>query len=105
MSGTTYSRFSMRQDGSTITGTWYRGNQQLPFTGSFDGRLFRFIVTAPTGTLNLTGYVENSTDMVGMVDNGKGDIADTNPLAFTAEHRAPYKANPFGKHDKPKPPS
>ena len=53
------------------------------------------------GPSNLTGYVENSTDMVGIVDTGKGEL-QVNPLAFTAEHRAPYKSSPFGTKGKPK---
>jgi hypothetical protein len=103
VTGTSYSRFAMRQDGSTVTGTWYLEGKELPFDGSYDGRLFRFIVKAPAGAMNLTGYVENSTDMVGIVDNGKGDIPNVNPIAFTAEHRVPYKANPFKKDKKDKP--
>ena len=92
----------MHQDGSQVSGTWYLGGQQYPFTGSYDGRLFRFIAQEPSGAVNLTGYVENSTDMVGIVDNGKGEVFNVNPLAFTAEHRAPYKATPFGVKGKPK---
>ena len=38
---------------------------------------------------------------VGIIDNGKGEIFNVNPLAFTAEHRAPYKAAPFGVKGKP----
>jgi hypothetical protein len=103
VAGTAYSRFLMRQDGSSINGTWYVDGKELPFDGSYDGRLFRFIVKAPAGSINLSGYVENSTDMVGIVDYGKGDIPNINPIAFTAEHRAPYKANPFKKDKKTKP--
>lgn len=90
----------MKQDGSNVTGTWYLDGKQLPFTGSYDGRLFRFVVQAPTGPVNLAGYVENATDMVGTVDNGKGEIPNVNPIAFTAEHRGPGKS--IWKKDKPK---
>ena len=110
LAGTAYSRFAVHQDGSSVVGTWYVNGKQLPFTGSYDGRLFRFIVkgapdpkNAPSDTLNLTGYIENSTDMVGIVDNGKGDAPGANPLAFTAEHRAPYKPGFLSPRERPTP--
>lgn len=90
----------MKQDGSTVAGTWYVEGKQVAFNGSYDGRLFRFIAQMPAGPINLTGYVENATDMVGIVDNGKGDLPNINPLPFTAEHRGPAKS--FWKKDKPK---
>jgi len=94
--GTSYSRFAMHQDGSNIVGTWYVTGKQLPFTGSYDGRLFRLIVKDEPGTVNLSGYIENSTDMVGIIDNGKGDLPGANPIAFTAEHHVPSKPGLFG---------
>ncbi len=99
--GTAYSHFALKQDGSTISGTWQNSGQKWPITGTYDGRLFRFVIAAPSNqTLNLTGYIENSTDMVGIVDNGKGEIPYRNPLSFTAEHRAAYKPSFTNRHDR-----
>jgi hypothetical protein len=99
--GTAYSHFALHQDGSTVSGTWQNSGKTWPITGTYDGRLFRFVIaTAPNESVNLTGYIENSTDMVGIVDNGKGEIPYRNPLAFTAEHRAPYKPSLSNRHDR-----
>ena len=85
---TLYSRFAVKQDGTTVSGTWYVDGQQVPFDGTYDGRLFHFVAKDPKkGNVDLSGYIENSTDMIGIVDNGKGDVPFQNPLAFTAEHR------------------
>jgi hypothetical protein len=101
IAGTAYSHFALHQDGSTLSGTWQNSGKTWPITGTYDGRLFRLVIaTAPNQTLNLTGYIENSTDMVGIVDNGKGEIPYRNPLAFTAEHRAPYKPSMTNRHDR-----
>jgi hypothetical protein len=101
IAGTSYSHFALHQDGSTISGTWQNSGKQWPISGTYDGRLFRLVITtAPNETLNLTGYIENSTDMVGIVDNGKGEVPYHNPLAFTAEHRAPYKPSMTNRHDR-----
>ena len=83
---TFYSRFTVKQDGSTITGTWFVNGKQVPLEGTYDGRLFHFVAKDPSGSSDLSGYVENATDMVGIVDNGKGNVPNANPLAFTAEH-------------------
>ena len=100
---TTYSSFTLKQEGNAVSGTWNLEGKQLPMTGSYDGRAFHFTVTAPTGNLDLSGYIENSTDMVGIVDNGKGDHPDQNPLAFTAEHRG-RKPPPLPLHPGGRPP-
>jgi hypothetical protein len=61
----------------------------MPFTGTFDGRLFKITVTAPDSkTLTLSGYEENYMDMVGL-------FTDADPKAtgtpFTAGHRKSAK--------------
>jgi hypothetical protein len=84
---TLYSRFTVKQDGNTVSGTWYVEGKEVPFDGTYDGRLFHFVAKDPKGNLDLSGYVENATNMVGIVDNGKGDVPYANPLPFTAEHR------------------
>ena len=84
---TAYSHMTLKQDGSNVTGTWVVDGKPLPFDGTYDGRSFHFIVKAATGNLDLSGYVESATNMVGIVDNGKGEIPNGNPLPFTAEHR------------------
>jgi len=95
---TFYSRFTVKQDGANVSGTWFVDGQNVPFEGTYDGRLFHFVAKDPKkGNLDLSGYVENSTDMIGIVDNGKGDIPFQNPLAFTAEHRASKGAYPKKK--------
>jgi hypothetical protein len=100
---TTYSSFTLKQDGNAVSGTWNVDGKQLPMSGSYDGRAFHFTATAPTGNLDLSGYIENSTDMVGIVDNGKGDHPNQNPLAFTAEHRG-RKPPPLPLHPGGRPP-
>ncbi|MEO6991804.1 MAG: hypothetical protein ABI346_09840 [Candidatus Baltobacteraceae bacterium] len=97
---TTYSRFEIRQTASILSGSWVVDKVNYPLEGTFDGRLFRMSVKLPAGAYALNGYVENSTDMVGVLDNGKGEIPFVNPIAFTAEHRAPY--NPLGPVDRKK---
>jgi hypothetical protein len=84
---TLYSRFTVKQDGNTVSGTWYSQGKEVPFDGTYDGRLFHFVAKDPKGNLDLSGYVENATNMIGIVDNGKGDLPFANPLPFTAEHR------------------
>ncbi|MBV8601344.1 MAG: hypothetical protein JO359_07250 [Candidatus Eremiobacteraeota bacterium] len=81
---TYYSHLTLKQSGaagSDITGMWLRENKKLPLTGTFDGRLFKFTVTDGAVQYTLSGYVENFSDIVGLITDGK------NQTAFTAEHR------------------
>ena len=94
---TLYSSFTLKQDGNSVNGTWNVDGKLLPMSGSYDGRAFHFTATAATGNVDLSGYIENSTDMVGIVENGKGDHPNQNPLAFTAEHRG-RKPPPLPAH-------
>jgi hypothetical protein len=87
---TIYSHLYVTQTGNTLSGVWRRTSKAaLPFTGTFDGRLFKITVTAPDSkTLTLSGYEENYMDMVGL-------FTDADPKAtgtpFTAGHRKSAK--------------
>jgi hypothetical protein len=97
---TTYAHWTLRQNGqsgSNVTGVWNRGGKppkNVPLTGTFDGRLFKFTATDGDKQYTFSGYVENYTDIVGMETDGKTETA------FTAEHRKKAKAleniNPGG---------
>jgi penicillin-binding protein-related factor A (putative recombinase) len=83
---TDYSRFTLKQSGQTISGAWIVEKETFPLEGTYDGRLFKFTVKQPNATLSMSGFVETATDMVGIIDRGKGDTT-----AFTATHRTPQK--------------
>jgi hypothetical protein len=84
---TTYSHLYVTQDGNTLTGTWRRtAKAELPFTGTFDGRLFKIAVTEGAVTEQLSGYEENYSDMVGLYTDGDPKHQGT---PFTAAHRKP----------------
>src|SRR5947209_1312296 len=65
-----YSHLYVTQKGDALTGTWARTDKvRLPFTGTFDGRLFKLTATdeAAKATVTLSGYAENFSDMVGLM--------------------------------------
>ena len=81
-----YEHLFMTQNADAVNGTWVRdsqGKKKLPFTGTFDGRQFRFVAKDGAQTLTLTGYVDNFSDIVGLIDYG----ANLPSIAFTAAHR------------------
>jgi len=88
---TYYSHLTLRQSGaqgSDVSGIWDQGgnpDKKLPLTGTFDGRLFKFTASFKESQYTFTGYVENYSDIVGMVSDGKND------LPFTAQHRKKEK--------------
>ncbi|HEY1727813.1 MAG TPA: hypothetical protein VGG22_05555 [Candidatus Baltobacteraceae bacterium] len=88
---TYYSHLTLRQSGSQgadVSGIWDQGgnpDKKLPLTGTFDGRLFKFTASFKASQYTFTGYVENYSDIVGMVSDGKND------LPFTAQHRKKEK--------------
>ncbi len=88
---TYYSHFTLRQSGAQgadVSGIWDQGgnpDKKLVVTGTFDGRLFKFMATLKENEYTFTGYVENYSDIVGMVTDGKND------LPFTAQHRKKEK--------------
>ena len=81
-----YSNMRLKQNGAVIVGTWKEGKTEYPIEGTYDGRLFKFTVKHGSGEWTMAGYVENSSDMVGMI------TAEANKqIVFTASHRAKYK--------------
>ncbi|MBV8074039.1 MAG: hypothetical protein JO140_01330 [Candidatus Eremiobacteraeota bacterium] len=81
---TYYSHITLKQSGtagSDVTGFWLRENKKLPLTGTFDGRLFKFTAADGGTQYTLSGYVENFSDIVGLISDGKTQNA------FTAQHR------------------
>lgn len=84
---TIYQHLTIKQNGATLTGSWDRpGEPNVPYTGTFDGRVFKLTVaTKPKQTI-FTGYAENFGDIVGLVDDG--GKAGT---PFTASHRKKEK--------------
>ena len=85
---TTYSYFDLRQTKDTLAGTWKYDGKSYTFDGTYDGRLIRIVAKLDKGPVTLSGYVENASDMVGLVDFGGGKT-----VAFTAEHRAAPNKN------------
>jgi hypothetical protein len=83
---TIYSHLYVTQSGNSLTGTWKRDGKTpaLPFTGTFDGRLFKITVTDGSVTRLLSGYEENYSDMVGLLSDGDPQHQGT---PFTAAHR------------------
>jgi hypothetical protein len=83
---TVYSHFYITQKGDALTGTWINPrNEKVPFTGTFDGRLFKLTATDAKNTvLTLSGYAENFSDMVGLLVTA--DPKDRG-VPFTASHR------------------
>jgi len=86
-----YSRFDLHQSADALTGVWTRDGKKLPMEGTFGGRQFKLVAKNDEQTLTLTGYVENSSDMVGIVD----DETKKTRTAFTASHHAAYRTNNF----------
>ncbi len=82
---TIYSHLYVTQAGNTLTGTWRRDSKTaLPFSGTFDGRLFKLSVTVGATTEQLSGYEENYMDMVGLYTTAD---SKTPGVPFTAAHR------------------
>ena len=86
---TTYSYFDLTQSAATLAGDWRYEGKKYVLDGTYDGRLIKMTVKFPQKTVTLSGYVENATDMVGLVDFADGKQT----IAFTAEHRAPPSHN------------
>ncbi|HEY0382333.1 MAG TPA: hypothetical protein VGC72_09050 [Candidatus Elarobacter sp.] len=80
-----YSHLYVTQKGDQLSGTWRReNNQRLPFTGTFDGRLFKLNSTDGKVAWTFTGYAENFSDMVGLLQTADPKDKGT---PFTASHR------------------
>jgi hypothetical protein len=90
---TIYSHLYMKQTGDVLSGTWARPDKsKVPFTGTFDGRLFKLSATDATSknSWTLAGYAENFSDMVGLLTTADPKDKGT---PFTASHR---KKDRFG---------
>ena len=86
-SRTVYQHLTVKQDGANISGTWDRPNMpKVPFTGTFDGRVFTLVVATKPKDTTMRGYAENFGDMVGVIDDG-GKVS----TPFTASHRKKEK--------------
>jgi len=85
--GTVYSHVTIAQAGDTLTGFWNVDKKtKIPIEGNYDGHSIRFVAKQGATTWTFSGYVETASDMIGLVDYGKGD-----PIAFTASHRKSSK--------------
>jgi hypothetical protein len=84
-----YSHLYVTQKGDQLTGTWVRADKsKVPFTGTFDGRLFKLTLTDPKGAVTMSGYAENFGDMVGLLTTADPKDKGT---PFTAAHRKKEK--------------
>lgn len=92
---TIYSHLVVTQKGDDLSGTWIReNNQKVPFSGTFDGRLFKLTATdAKNNTWTLAGYAENFSDMVGLVITATPGDKGT---PFTAAHRKKERLGDLG---------
>jgi hypothetical protein len=85
-----YSHLYVTQKGDQLSGTWKReNNQTVPFTGTFDGRLFKLNSTDGKSTWTFSGYAENNSDMVGLLATADPKDKGT---PFTASHRKKDRA-------------
>ena len=84
---TEYEHFNLKQDGSTIMGTYLtQDKKKYPIAGTLDGSNIRLVVSLPDGTtILLAGRVDNTTDMLGMYTNAKESVP------FTAAYRPKEK--------------
>ncbi|MGH7727739.1 MAG: hypothetical protein ACREM2_02945, partial [Vulcanimicrobiaceae bacterium] len=86
---TDYSYFDLIEaESGALSGDWRVGGKKYPLTGTYDGRLIRFVAQEPALAVTFSGYVDEATDMVGMADFGP---TDADAPAFTAEHRSTEK--------------
>ncbi|MEO7040471.1 MAG: hypothetical protein ABI186_10620 [Candidatus Elarobacter sp.] len=86
---TVYSHLYITQKADALSGTWKRDDKtKLPFTGTFDGRLFKLTLTDGKTTLTMSGYAENFGDMVGLLLTADPKDKGT---PFTAAHRKKEK--------------
>ena len=89
---TLYSHLYLTQKADQLSGTWARSSKdRIPFTGTFDGRLFKLTAVAGSITYMFNGYVENFSDMVGLLTANPPPTADARGIGFTAAHRKASK--------------
>ena len=92
---TVYSHLLVTQKGDDLSGTWIReNNAKVPFSGTFDGRLFKLTATdVKKNTWTMAGYAENFSDMVGLL---VGMTPGDKGTPFTASHRKKERLNDVG---------
>ena len=84
-----YSHLYVTQKADGLSGTWVRNDKtKVPFTGTFDGRLFKLTLTDGKSTWTMAGYAENFGDMVGLLTTADPKDKGT---PFTAAHRKKEK--------------
>jgi hypothetical protein len=90
---TVYSHLYVTQQGEDLSGTWAHGNnEKTPFTGTFDGRLFKLTLKDAKSSWTMAGYAENFSDMVGLLTTANPKDTGT---PFTADHRKKEKISPL----------
>jgi hypothetical protein len=91
---TIYSHLTIVQKADQLSGIWQRSDKsKYPFTGTFDGRLFKLVLTDAKGaSYTMAGYAENYGDMVGLLTSSDPKDKGT---PFTASHRKKDKGG-FG---------
>jgi hypothetical protein len=71
--GTIYSHVTIAQAGDTVTGFWNVDKKtKIPIEGNYDGHSIRFVAKQGASTWTFSGYVETASDMIGLLDYGKG---------------------------------
>jgi hypothetical protein len=80
---TTYAYFDLTQKLDALAGAFRYEGKKYTLDGTYDGHLIKLVAKMPQGNVTFSGYVENASDMVGLIDFGSGKS-----VAFTAEHRA-----------------
>ncbi|HEY1680638.1 MAG TPA: hypothetical protein VGF98_03250 [Candidatus Tumulicola sp.] len=86
-SNTEYTHLVLKQDGSTISGTYVNSNgKKYPIAGSLDAQAVHLVVTLPDGTsISLEGRLDGTTDMIGEFTTPKEQVT------FTAAYRPKSK--------------
>ncbi len=85
-----YSRLILRQTGQQLLGTWKQKNKSYPVTGEYEnagGKSgIRLTATVDGKEWTMSGYVDNASDMIGILRDPNGKR-----IVFTANHRAAAK--------------
>lgn len=85
-----YSRLILRQTGQQLLGTWKQKGKSYPVTGVYENSSgkagIRLTATVDGKEWTMNGYVDNASDMVGIVRDPQGK-----QIVFTANHRAAAK--------------
>ncbi len=105
---TDYSFLRIAQtQGGQLTGQWRYGGKEYPLSGTYDGRLIKFVVAMADGSTSFSGYVEGASDMVGLVEFPKvaGTPATSNAAFATPAPAAPASITTSGGRRRGKAPA